>query len=206
MIAKAARQLPPQMPSPPSYQKVNPGRPAGALPGAPLADAAAVGDQRVRRDRPSRSASRWSTASPRSTSSARQKYAVRVDVDPRKLAAHSIGIDEVATAITNANVNLPTGTTVRRQDVRRTRPTASCSAPTPTAPTIISYRDGNPIRLERGRPRLRRRRERQERRLVQRRADHLPGDPEAAGHQRRRRRATRSRRCCRPSASSCRRR
>src|ERR1700752_608553 len=27
MIAKAARQLPPQMPSPPSYQKVNPGDP-----------------------------------------------------------------------------------------------------------------------------------------------------------------------------------
>src|SRR4029453_8981541 len=38
------------------------------------------------------------------------KYAVRVDVDPRKLSAHAIGIDEVATGIQNANVNLPTGT------------------------------------------------------------------------------------------------
>ena len=34
-------------------------RPAGAVPGAALADAAAVDGRRVRRDRPSRSASRW---------------------------------------------------------------------------------------------------------------------------------------------------
>ena len=39
-----------------------------------------------------------------------QKHAVRIDVDPRALAARSIGIDEVATAIQNANANLPTGT------------------------------------------------------------------------------------------------
>jgi hypothetical protein len=39
-----------------------------------------------------------------------QKYAVRVDVDPRQLTAHGIGIDEVANAISSANVNLPTGT------------------------------------------------------------------------------------------------
>ena len=38
-----------------------------------------------------------------------QKFAVRVDVDPRELAARSIGIDEVA-AINSANSNLPTGT------------------------------------------------------------------------------------------------
>ena len=39
-----------------------------------------------------------------------QKYAVRVDVDPRELAARSIGIDEVAASIASANSNLPTGT------------------------------------------------------------------------------------------------
>src|SRR5947207_1317821 len=38
------------------------------------------------------------------------KYAVRIDVDPRKLSAHAIGIDEVTNAIVNNNVNLPTGT------------------------------------------------------------------------------------------------
>ena len=39
-----------------------------------------------------------------------QKYAVRAQLDPRSLAIHQIGLDEVESAITNANVNLPTGT------------------------------------------------------------------------------------------------
>jgi len=37
-------------------------------------------------------------------------FAVRVQVNPQKLAAKGIGIDEVAAAIQNANVNIPTGT------------------------------------------------------------------------------------------------
>ncbi|MGH2639680.1 MAG: efflux RND transporter permease subunit, partial [Rhabdochlamydiaceae bacterium] len=37
-------------------------------------------------------------------------FAVRVQVNPQKLTAKGIGIDEVATTIQNANVNLPTGT------------------------------------------------------------------------------------------------
>src|SRR5881394_3960657 len=38
-----------------------------------------------------------------------QKYAVRVQVDPDRLAAHQMGIDEVQRAIQQSNVNLPTG-------------------------------------------------------------------------------------------------
>src|SRR6202035_1366149 len=37
------------------------------------------------------------------------RYAVRVDVDPRQLAAHGIGLDDVAQAISDANANVPTG-------------------------------------------------------------------------------------------------
>ena len=37
-------------------------------------------------------------------------FAVRVQVNPQKLAAKQIGIDEVAAAIQTANVNIPTGT------------------------------------------------------------------------------------------------
>src|SRR5437762_10863423 len=37
------------------------------------------------------------------------KYAVRVQLDPEKLHAERIGINEVDTSITNWNVNLPTG-------------------------------------------------------------------------------------------------
>lgn len=38
------------------------------------------------------------------------EYAVRIQVDPQKLTARDIGLDEFATAIQNANVYLPTGT------------------------------------------------------------------------------------------------
>src|SRR5919197_4016597 len=39
-----------------------------------------------------------------------QKYAVRVHLDPQKLAAKQIGINEVEAALRNWNVNMPTGT------------------------------------------------------------------------------------------------
>src|SRR5258706_10127883 len=109
MIAKAARQLPPQMPAPPSLQKVNPGdQPvlflvlhSQSLP-LPVIDEYAESTiaQRISMVNGVAQVNVFGAA----------KYAVRIDVDPRKLAAHSLGIDEVATAITNANVNLPTGT------------------------------------------------------------------------------------------------
>src|SRR5437667_141563 len=38
-----------------------------------------------------------------------QKYAVRVQLDPRALASRGIGINEVQQAVAGANVNLPTG-------------------------------------------------------------------------------------------------
>lgn len=39
-----------------------------------------------------------------------QKYAVRVQIDPRKVAQMGIGMDEVAQAIRTGNVKIPTGT------------------------------------------------------------------------------------------------
>src|SRR3972149_8809808 len=39
-----------------------------------------------------------------------QKYAVRIQVDPRQLVSRGIGIDEVAASVQRGNVNLPTGT------------------------------------------------------------------------------------------------
>src|ERR1700754_1475385 len=38
-----------------------------------------------------------------------QKYAVRIQLDPMKLAYQKIGIDEVADAISEQNVSMPTG-------------------------------------------------------------------------------------------------
>ena len=76
-----------------------------------------------------------------------QKHAVRIDVDPRALAARSIGIDEVANAVQNANANLPTGTIYgERTFVVQTNGQLMRGAA--YGPTIIAYRNGNPVRLD----------------------------------------------------------
>jgi HAE1 family hydrophobic/amphiphilic exporter-1 len=109
MIGRASRNLPPQMPAPPSYQKANPGDQSAIVlvlssNTVPLSVLDEYGQQTI--------AQRISmvTGVAQVDVFGSQKYAVRVDVDPRKLAAHSIGIDEVASAISSANSNLPTGT------------------------------------------------------------------------------------------------
>ena len=138
-------------------------RSAGLFLVAALADAAAVDASTSTPRRPSRSASRWSAASRRCRSSARTKYAVRVDVDPRQLAARGIGIDEVATAIQNANVNLPTGTLYGPQQTFTVQANGQLlRADGLRGRSIVAYRNGNPGAPRRGRARLRRRRERQD--------------------------------------------
>ena len=108
-IISAANQLPADLPSPPTFRKVNP------------ADQAVISSPLPRRPfRSMRSTSTPKTliaeqisrlpAWPRSTSIGGTKYAVRVNVDPRALASRKIGIDEVTHSIQTANVNMPMGT------------------------------------------------------------------------------------------------
>src|SRR5436190_793140 len=109
MIARAARQLPPQMPSPPSYQKVNPGDypvlflslRSTTLPLTQINEYAETTiAQRISMVKGVAQVGVFGAA----------RYAVRVDMDPRQLAGYGIGVDEVAASINNANANLPTGT------------------------------------------------------------------------------------------------
>ena len=60
---------------------------------------------------------------------------------------HGIGLDEVANAITNANVNLPTGTMygdARNFVVKANGQLLEAMA---YGPVIVAYRNGNPVRL-----------------------------------------------------------
>ena len=76
-----------------------------------------------------------------------QKYAVRIDVDPRQLASRSIGIDEVATAIANANGNTPTGTIYADDRTFVVQTNGQLLKAAAYEPTIVAYRNGNPVRL-----------------------------------------------------------
>ena len=146
MIGRASRQLPPQMPAPPSYQKVNPADQSIFFivlrsPTLPLSTIDEIAQTNV--------AQRISMVNGVAQVNVfgSQKHAVRVDVDPRALAAKSIGIDEVANAIQNANANLPTGTIFgERTFVVQTNGQLLRGAA--YGPTIIAYRNGNPVRLD----------------------------------------------------------
>ena len=146
MIGRASRQLPPEMPSPPSYQKVNPADQSIffiVLRSSTLS--LAVLDEIAQ----SQVAQRISMVSGVAQVNifGSQKFAVRVDVDPRELAARSIGIDEVANAINNANSNLPTGT-IYGERTFVVRSNGQLMRAASYGPTIIAYRNGMPVRLD----------------------------------------------------------
>ena len=147
MISKAARQLPPQMPVPPSYQKVNPGdMPIMIMvvrsPTLPISTVDEYAESVI--------AQRISTV----TGVAQvevfgaAKYAVRIDLNPRSLSAYGIGMDEAASAIQTANVNLPTGTIYGQDQTYTVLANGQLLRAAAYAPTIIAYRGGNPVRLD----------------------------------------------------------
>ena len=147
MIARAARALPPQMPAPPSYQKVNPGdQPVLFL----VLRSATLPLPVINEYAESTIAQRISMVSGVAQVQVfgAAKYAVRVDLDPRKLSAHGIGVDEVATAIQNSNVSLPTGTMYGAQQTFTVLANGQLLRADKYGPMIIAYRNGNPVRLD----------------------------------------------------------
>ena len=179
-------QLPPQMPAPPSYQKVESRRSAGAVPGAAVADAAAVDGRRVRARRPSRSASRWSAASRRCNvfGAAEVRRARRRRSAQARGARHR---HRRGRRRDHERQRQPAD----RHDLRR-RQTFVVQAngqllrAAAYGPTIIAYRNGNPVRLDEVAHVYDGVENDKTAALVQRRARDLSRDPEAAGHQRRR--------------------
>ncbi len=147
MIAKAARQLPQDMPSPPSYQKVNPAdQPvlylALSSPTLPLSDINEYADTII--------APRISMISGVAQVQVfgSQKYAVRVQLDPHALANRRIGIDEVAAALGKWNVNLPTGGLQGKQQAFTIQATGQLYNAEAFRPMIVAYRGGSPVRLQ----------------------------------------------------------
>jgi len=146
MIGKAARQLPPDMPNPPSYQKINPADfPVLFLgvssPTLPLSAVHEYADTFA--------AQRISMVSGVAQVAifGAQKYAVRAQLNPKALATRSIGIDEVATAIANGNVNLPTGTLYGTHQAFTIEASGKLNNAEAYRPLIVAYRNGSPVRL-----------------------------------------------------------
>ncbi len=146
-IARAARILPPNMPSPPSYRKVNPADSpvlylALSSPTLPLSTVHEYAETLL--------AQRISMVNGVAQVQVfgAQKYAVRVQVNPQALATRQIGIDEVANAVMNANVNLPTGTLWGTHQAFTVQATGQLMEAGEYRPIIVGSRDGFPVRLE----------------------------------------------------------
>src|SRR4029079_19287610 len=107
-ITQASRQLPLGMPTPPTFARVNPAdQPILYLTltskEVPLWTLDEFAETRI--------AQRVSqvTGVAQVQVLGAQKYAVHVQMDPHALASHNIGINEMESALTSWNVNLPTG-------------------------------------------------------------------------------------------------
>lgn len=145
-ISQAQRDLPTDMPNPPSFRKVNPAEQAILMLAAysdtlPLSKVDEYADTLI--------AQRLSTILGVSEVNlyGSQKYAVRVKVDPRELAARGIGLDEVETAIREANSNAATGELDTGAKSRTIEATGQLANAAQFRELIVSYRDGHPVRL-----------------------------------------------------------
>jgi hydrophobic/amphiphilic exporter-1 (mainly G- bacteria), HAE1 family len=145
-ITQASRQLPNSLPSPPTYQKVNPADQPILLmaltsPTLPLSQLDEYGQtlmaQRISMVNGVAQVQVYGS----------QKYAVRIQVDPRALSSRGIGIDEVASAIDKGNQNLPTGTLQGSHRAFTVQASGQLLNAAAYRPLIVAYRAGYPVRL-----------------------------------------------------------
>src|SRR5712692_6978737 len=76
-----------------------------------------------------------------------QKYAVRVQIDPEKLHAQRIGINEIDSALQNWNVNLPTGQLFGRSATFNIKAAGQLMNADAFKTVVVAYRNGAPVRL-----------------------------------------------------------
>jgi HAE1 family hydrophobic/amphiphilic exporter-1 len=145
-ISAAAGQLPPNMPNPPTYRKVNPAlQPilyvSFSSPTLPLSTVDNYAENII--------AQRLSIVNGVAQVQVygSQQYAVRIQVDPQQLATRGIGLDEVNTAITQGNVNLPTGTLYGSRQNVTLQANGQLTRASAYGPLVVAYRNGSPVRL-----------------------------------------------------------
>src|SRR5215471_14731654 len=146
-ITQASKLLPQGMPTPPTFTKVNPANQPIIFLSlrskmVPLYTLDEYAETRI--------AQRISTISGVAQVQVlgQQKYAVHVQMDPRQLATHAVGINEVETALQAWNVNLPTGQITGPQRAFTLMASGQLTSADQYKSLIVSYRNGNPVRLQ----------------------------------------------------------
>jgi len=145
-IAAAGGQLPPNLPNPPTFRKVNPADSpilylALSSPSLPIysVDEAAettIGQQLSMLP---------GVAQVQVFGAA--KFAVRVDADPNKLGALQVGINDLAAAIQNGNTNLPVGSIYSPDRTYTLQSNGQLTDASQFRPLIVAFRNGAPVTL-----------------------------------------------------------
>lgn len=145
-ISQATKQLPEDLPNPPSFRKVNPSA-------APIFYIAMSSDtlplSTVDKYAETFLAQRISMVSGVAQVSVlgSQKFAVRAQMNPDLLASYGIGLDQVAQAISQGNVNLPTGSLDGPKQGFLVQAPGQLYNAAAYRPLIVAYRNGAPVRL-----------------------------------------------------------
>ncbi|MEH1941852.1 MAG: efflux RND transporter permease subunit [Nostoc sp.] len=145
-ISKGAKQLPTNMPNPPSYRKVNPAdQPVLYI----SLNSSILPLSTVDKYAETLLAQRLSMVDGVAQVQVfgSQKYAVRIQLDPESLSVKGIGIDEVADAIANGNVNLPTGTLYGQQQNSTIQANGQLNDAASYRSLNVAYQNGAPVQL-----------------------------------------------------------
>jgi hydrophobic/amphiphilic exporter-1 (mainly G- bacteria), HAE1 family len=145
-ISQAARQLPPDMPAPPAYYRQNPAD-------YPVLFIALTSDT-LQLSAVDEYAETFIAPSVSTVNGValvqiygQFKYAPHIQLDPQALAIRRIGIDDVENALTNGNVNLPTGTIWGPQRAPTVQTQGQLYNAADYSKLIVAYRNGSPVRL-----------------------------------------------------------
>jgi HAE1 family hydrophobic/amphiphilic exporter-1 len=145
-IAAVQRQLPQQMPAPPSFRKTNPAdQPVLFL----ALSSSTLPLSTVDEYAESNLAERISTVDGVSEVQiyGSQKYALRAEVDPRELATRGIALEDVATALAAQNVDLPTGLLSGAHEALTVVANGQLATAAEFGDVAVAYRNGAPVRL-----------------------------------------------------------
>ncbi len=146
-IAAAQRKLPPDMPTPPSFRKVNP---ADFAIFYIAMNSATLPTWVVNEYAETQLAQRLSTLPGVAQVNVfgSQKYAVRIQVDPAQLSSRGLGIDELQAAVKTANVNLPLGTLDGTRQSFALEANGQLTSAAAYRPLTVAWRNGAAVRLE----------------------------------------------------------
>jgi len=146
-IQQASRQLPVNMPSPPTLRKVNPAD-------APILYIGLQSDSmplyeldKYAENQLSRQLSTLSGVAEVNVYGA-ATFAVRLQMDPTALAARNIGIDQVAAAVQSSNVNIATGQLNGPSQATLIHVNGQLSDAAQWSRQIIAWRNGAPVRVQ----------------------------------------------------------